>query len=212
MPTCVRASAETMPCVTVWPTPNGLPMASTTSPTCKRVGIGEVEMREALVRILQPQHREIAALVLEHDLGLELALVGERDLDLVGALDHVVVGDDEAGGVDDDAGAERALQLVAVAARHAEEAAEDRVLEQRVAVVHHLGGVDIDHRRRHPLHHRRIGERAIRPGVGTLRSTTCAEAAAAIARAAIKAAVRCGIKCMSVELPEDGRDIGPRPG
>ena len=33
MPTWVRASAETMPCVTVCPTPNGLPIASTTSPT-----------------------------------------------------------------------------------------------------------------------------------------------------------------------------------
>ena len=33
-PTCVRASAETMPLVVVWPTPNGLPMASTRSPIC----------------------------------------------------------------------------------------------------------------------------------------------------------------------------------
>jgi hypothetical protein len=34
--------------VTVWPTPNGLPMASTTSPTSSIVGIGEVERREFL--------------------------------------------------------------------------------------------------------------------------------------------------------------------
>src|SRR5436190_817623 len=33
MPTWVRATAETMPWVTVWPTAKGLPMASTTSPT-----------------------------------------------------------------------------------------------------------------------------------------------------------------------------------
>ncbi|EME69093.1 hypothetical protein H261_15210 [Paramagnetospirillum caucaseum] len=33
MPTLVRARAETMPWVTVWPTPNGLPTAITTSPT-----------------------------------------------------------------------------------------------------------------------------------------------------------------------------------
>ena len=33
MPTWVRATAETMPLVTVWPTPNGLPSASTRSPT-----------------------------------------------------------------------------------------------------------------------------------------------------------------------------------
>ena len=35
MSTSVRASAETMPLVTVWPTPNGLPMASTRSPTSR---------------------------------------------------------------------------------------------------------------------------------------------------------------------------------
>ncbi len=34
MPVSVRFKAEMMPLVTVWPTPNGLPMASTRSPTC----------------------------------------------------------------------------------------------------------------------------------------------------------------------------------
>lgn len=33
MPSWLRPSAETMPLVTVWPTPKGLPMASTWSPT-----------------------------------------------------------------------------------------------------------------------------------------------------------------------------------
>jgi len=33
MPPVVRANADTMPMVTVWPTPNGLPIASTRSPT-----------------------------------------------------------------------------------------------------------------------------------------------------------------------------------
>ena len=33
MPAWVRAKAEMMPLVTVWPTPKGLPMASTRSPT-----------------------------------------------------------------------------------------------------------------------------------------------------------------------------------
>ena len=79
----------------------------------ERVGIGELERGEALVLRLEAQHREIRARILEHDLGLEFALVGERDLDLVGALDDVIVGDHEAGGVDEDAGAERALDLLA---------------------------------------------------------------------------------------------------
>src|SRR5574337_66539 len=34
MPRWLRPSALTMPPVTVWPTPNGLPIASTWSPTC----------------------------------------------------------------------------------------------------------------------------------------------------------------------------------
>jgi hypothetical protein len=33
MPSWLRPSALTMPLVTVWPTPKGLPMASTRSPT-----------------------------------------------------------------------------------------------------------------------------------------------------------------------------------
>jgi len=108
------------------------------------------------MRILQAQHGEIAALVLEHDLGFELALVGKRHLHLVGAFDDVDVGDDQAGAVDDHAGAERALHLRAAAARHTEKLAKDRVVEQRVAGLHRLGGIDIDHRRRDVLHHRRI--------------------------------------------------------
>ena len=34
LPASLRSSALTMPAVTVWPTLKGLPMASTTSPTC----------------------------------------------------------------------------------------------------------------------------------------------------------------------------------
>ena len=60
------------------------------------IGIGEIQRREFLVHALQPQHGKVGTGVLEHDLGLELALVRERYLDLVGALDDVDVGDDEA--------------------------------------------------------------------------------------------------------------------
>ena len=136
MPTCVRASAEMMPWVTVWPTPNGLPIASTTSPTCSSSELAKSSVGNFSPAVLDAQHREIRAAVLQHDLGLELALVGERDLDLVGALDDVVVGDDQAGRIDDHARAERALHLLAgCCAGHAEEAAEDRVVQQRIAVL-----------------------------------------------------------------------------
>ena len=163
MPTCVRASAETMPCVTVCPTPNGLPIASTTSPTCSVVGIAELDRRETLAAVLDAQHREIGARVLQHDLGLEFALVGERDLHLGRALDHVVVGDDEAAGIDDHARSRAsAASARAGYAGGAEEAAEERIVEQRIAVLDHLGGIDIDHRGRRPLHDRGEGELSAR--------------------------------------------------
>ena len=46
---------------------------------------------------------------LPDDLGRERVLVREADLDLLGPFDHVVVRDDVAGLVDDEAGAERLL-------------------------------------------------------------------------------------------------------
>ena len=122
------------------------------------IGIGEVERREFLFAVLHAQHGQIGAAVLEHDLGLELALVGERNLDLIGALDDVVVGDDEPGRIDHHARSERALHLLGLLAGHAEEAAEDRVVQQRVAVLHGLGGIDVHHRRLHALHDRRVGQ------------------------------------------------------
>jgi len=42
IPKCVRPSALTMPAVTVWPTPKGLPIASTQSPTFKLSGGAKV--------------------------------------------------------------------------------------------------------------------------------------------------------------------------
>ncbi len=126
MPTWVRATAETMPWVTVWPTPNGSPIASTTSPTCSASELANSSVGNRSLAPLMRKHGEIAALVLEHDVGVEFALVGQRDLHFAGALDDVIVGDDEAGRIDDDAGAERALDLLRAAAT-AEELAEERI-------------------------------------------------------------------------------------
>ena len=185
----------------------------------ERVGIGEFKERQALAPVLDAQHGEIGALILEHQRCLELALVGERDLHFVGAFDDVVVGDDQAGGIHQHAGAERALQLAAAAAaaRHAEEAPEDRIVEQRIAVLHHLGGVDIDHRRRHPLHHRRIGQAQLGRGRhapllgdGLLRGSFLGGAEPPKAIAASKTVVRKGLRRMDIRLPASGRDIGPR--
>ena len=160
MPTCVRASAEMMPCVTVCPTANGLPIASTRSPTCSASESANSSAGKPLAIALEPQHREVGARVLEHDLGLELAPVGKRDLHLVGAVDDVVVGDYQPGRVDQHAGTERALLLLARPGhpRGPEEAAEERVLEQRIAGRDGARRIDVDHRRGRLLDHRRVGQ------------------------------------------------------
>ena len=84
------------------------------------VGIAELHRGQRLVR-LELQHREIGLLVDADDVGLELAAVVHDDVDLVGIRDDVIVGHDDAGGIDDEAGAERVglvrLQVAALAAR-----------------------------------------------------------------------------------------------
>ena len=104
--------------------------------------------------------------VLEHDLGIELALVGKRHFHFARALDDVVVGDDEAGRVDDDAGTERPQHLFA---RHrAEELAEHRIVQERIAVLDHARRVDVDDRGRGALDHRGVGQLDLRRRSGDL--------------------------------------------
>lgn len=109
----------------------------------QRIGVGEFEERKRRA-VLDAHDGKIGARILQHHGGFELALVGQRHLDLVGTLDDVDVGDDQPGRIDDDAGAERTLHLVARPARTAaEEAAEDRIVEQRVARLHGLCRIDV---------------------------------------------------------------------
>ena len=116
----VRFLAEMMPAVTVCASANGLPMASTQSPTCGRVGVAHLDggQRRAGVDL---DDREIGGLIDADDVRrtaqvLRVGIGGELDVDLVGLVDHVIVGDDVALGIDDEAGAERLLHLAVVAA------------------------------------------------------------------------------------------------
>ena len=154
-----------MPLVTVWPTPKGSPMASTRSPTSTLSELAKLKRRQVRARPADLQHRQIGALVLEHDVGREFALVGQRHLDLIGVLDDVEIGHDQARRVDDDAGAERALDALArLAAEIAEEVPEERIgKERRGLLLDHARGIDVDHRRRDPLDHRREGKLHRRP-------------------------------------------------
>ena len=152
MPMSVRASAETMPCVTLWPTPNGLPMAMTKSPTSSASESPRSSAGNS-PGALDLQHGQIGAGVAQHDLGLVFMLVGDRDLHVGHAFDDMVIGDHEAAGVDDHAGAERlrdALLLPLRLAAAAEEMAEERIVHQRVAR-HRVDArcVDVDDRGPH---------------------------------------------------------------
>src|SRR5207302_4148681 len=68
--------------------------------------VAESDIGQRLVR-RDLQHREIGARVTADNLGRVLAVVLEDDLDFGSLADHVIVGDDDAGGVDDKARAER---------------------------------------------------------------------------------------------------------
>ena len=83
-----------------------MPMAITHSPSRSLSRVAELDRLERLVG-LDPQQREIGLLVAADDLGLQPGAVIEDDGDLVGVGDHVIVGHDDAGRIDDEAGAER---------------------------------------------------------------------------------------------------------
>ncbi len=66
-------------------------------------------------------------------------------------------------GIDDDAGAERALNLVA---RNIEEAPHHRIVKERITRLSDpLGGIDIDHRGGGTLDDRRIGQANVGGGI-----------------------------------------------
>ena len=62
------------------------------------------------------QHGQVVAVVVAHQRRLQRGVVLQDDADLVGTFDHVVVGHDDAGAVDDEAGAQR-LQAMRLAVR-----------------------------------------------------------------------------------------------
>ena len=68
-------------------------------------GLGDLDRDEHFRRSLHLQHRDVFAWLEPDDLGLELLLVVERDRHGAGAVDDMVVRDDVAGVVPDEAGA-----------------------------------------------------------------------------------------------------------
>ena len=182
-----------MPAVTVPPSPNGLPIATTQSPTLSRVESAKRTKGSGRERI-DLEHGDVGGGVAPDDLGFIFGPVGERDGDL---LDHrvgpsrgddMVVGDDIAVGGDDEARAERAaalgdrpFALAPLLGHFAAEAAEEFLEAGRhlpALDLDALPGRDVDHRGLQPLgevgeaHRRAAGRhRADRSGLvlGDLR-------------------------------------------
>src|SRR5215207_1319022 len=87
-----RPSAEITPTVTVWLKLNGLPMATTQSPGC----ICAESPNFASCSVATDDLRRVA---------LRAAAAEQADADVVGVFDDMIVGEDETGLVDDEAGA-----------------------------------------------------------------------------------------------------------
>ncbi len=111
----------------------------------QRPGVAEGDGRQLVE--LDPEHRKVGLGVGAHHLGPAPAAVAQHDLDVIGAFDHVVVGEQITLGRHDHARAQPHLRLVA---RVAEEEAEPRVFAMRTAL-RGLAGGDLDDRRRRPL-------------------------------------------------------------
>ena len=97
-----RFVAEMTPTVRLPPSPKGLPMAMTQSPTRRTDEFAERHGFERLGR-LDLQERKIGLGVVTEDLDhFQLRPVREVDDDLVSAFDHVIVRDDQSRRVDDE--------------------------------------------------------------------------------------------------------------
>ncbi len=141
-PVCVRPTAEMIPRVTVCRSANGLPTASTLSPDLDRVAVGESDRLQVLC--IDLDDRDVAAGVRADLRRLHLrSPVRERHGDFIRLLHHVVVGDDVSVLAHDDAAAEAdghlalaapadVLAAALLVLRHAEELAEERIVQQRV--------------------------------------------------------------------------------
>src|SRR3954469_565050 len=102
-----RLRAETMPAVTVPPRLNGLPIAITHSPRRSLSESPNFTATSGFAGGVKFQHRQIGLLVDPDQRRLDLGAVVHDDVDLVSIGNDVVVGHDNARGIDDKTGAER---------------------------------------------------------------------------------------------------------
>ena len=126
----------------------------------------ERDCRQVLA--LRLEHREVGFGVAAANGGAHPPPVGKHHLDIVGALDHVIVGEHVAFAADDDAGPEAGRAPRSALRQAGKKAPQQRIIEQRTALPHFLARVDVDDRRHGLL--RRIGEAFdLRTGNGAAR-------------------------------------------
>ena len=167
-PSWPRPVALTMPWVTVWPSPSGLPIASTGSPTRSRSErpsgmIGSVPRLDLAAPRGRCRGRRRPASRAPR------ARPCSCTLDLRRALDHVVVGDDVAVHVVDDPGAEAALHALAVVRPDVAEQLGE--LRRQPGDVRHDDAplrIDVDDRGRGGVHRVRVAHE-LRAGAPTAR-------------------------------------------
>ncbi len=129
----MRSLALTIPAVTVEFRPNGLPNASTQSPTCTPSELPSFATGRFVAGV-NLDHREIGVFVdADHARVVVARIAVEAHLNLGGVVDHVVVREDEALLIDDHARTQAALGVRRVIGR-IEEAVEE-ILEWVAAVI-----------------------------------------------------------------------------
>ena len=109
---------------------------------------------------IHAQHRQVALGIVANLLCQQLSAIHQKYLDLVGRFDDMAVGEDIAGRADDHARPEARRALGLVAELLAEESAEQRVVQKRMARgADFLAGKDIDDRWRRLSHRIVVGMR-----------------------------------------------------
>ena len=116
----------------------------------------------AACRVVIADHRDIGHRVDADDLARQILPVRERHGDARGVADDVAVGHDDAGRVDDEAGARRRAPAGGAAGRAAgaRPACRAAPAAAAIAACAALDDGDVDHRRRHPLDQRREARRS----------------------------------------------------
>ena len=107
------------------------------------VAVGHADHRQRRAGGIDLEQRQIEARIGKQHLGLEFAAIGQRNQDLIGTFDDMIVGDDQAIGADDHARTQRLRH--ARLHRGTAEITLNEFIVQTARPAIDGGGVDVDH-------------------------------------------------------------------